>query len=459
MATGTAPMVGAMPGTAARTGGNDPFIRPSARRRRLHTAADMDALRMADVATRVVAWHNRHPLARRITPADVGGIGVVALPFALPVTTPEGAATAPAPLRAVFGHEWMFRVAPRRLVDWVHRHGRYPLTACAGWPLRQIDADLALAHRADADGLEGRTLRHVLTAVIDVAGHRVRVLLAPAPPLPRAAVFGLRLWSPARTGLAMSGSAAVLVTAWLATMPGAAVGPLGAPAAGHPQRAHRAQLAEAGAPADGPPWAAVQPQSQPVPASAEAPAEAPAPASTPASAPTAGEAPRPQADALAAAGSTPAPTDPTAAAPAAEPEAEPAPEPDRPVDVPVTLADRAAGAAPLVSIRPRLGDADRRGARVAADAVRLASAAPALPGRLFALATPAARSRDHARAQQVLMQGLLAQTITRQPTRLDLMPARGRWRVVWWPHPDRAQAEQLLQAARARGLKVELIEF
>ncbi|MFG5410840.1 hypothetical protein ABXN37_25415 [Piscinibacter sakaiensis] len=34
------------------------------------------------LAERIAAWHNRHPLARRIVPAQVHGTGVVALPFA-----------------------------------------------------------------------------------------------------------------------------------------------------------------------------------------------------------------------------------------------------------------------------------------------------------------------------------------------------------------------------------------
>ncbi|MBT9459272.1 MAG: hypothetical protein IV097_21830 [Burkholderiaceae bacterium] len=48
----------------------------------------MNSIRMNEVAARVVAWHNRHPLARRITSAQVGAIGVIALPF---VTTAERA--------------------------------------------------------------------------------------------------------------------------------------------------------------------------------------------------------------------------------------------------------------------------------------------------------------------------------------------------------------------------------
>ncbi len=59
---------------------------------------------MNEVAARVVAWHNRHPLARRITSAQVGAIGVIALPF---VTTAErGGASVRADL-----------VAPRVVVE------------------------------------------------------------------------------------------------------------------------------------------------------------------------------------------------------------------------------------------------------------------------------------------------------------------------------------------------------
>ena len=41
----------------------------------------MTAPRLHDVIARVVAWHNRHPLARRIQPSQVHSIGEVLLPF------------------------------------------------------------------------------------------------------------------------------------------------------------------------------------------------------------------------------------------------------------------------------------------------------------------------------------------------------------------------------------------
>ena len=59
-------------------------------------------LRLNEVLTRVVAWHNRHPLARRIQATQVHSIGEVLLPFAsaLPLVGTTAPAPAPAPVRA-----------------------------------------------------------------------------------------------------------------------------------------------------------------------------------------------------------------------------------------------------------------------------------------------------------------------------------------------------------------------
>lgn len=48
----------------------------------------MDDLRLHAVVARVVAWHNRHPLARRVTPAQVNSVGYVALPYTAPGLPP-----------------------------------------------------------------------------------------------------------------------------------------------------------------------------------------------------------------------------------------------------------------------------------------------------------------------------------------------------------------------------------
>lgn len=64
----------------------------------------MNSNSIDEVIARVVAWHNRHPLARRITAEQVNDIGVVALPF---VTTAERSS---GPLPAEL-------IAPREVVE------------------------------------------------------------------------------------------------------------------------------------------------------------------------------------------------------------------------------------------------------------------------------------------------------------------------------------------------------
>ena len=64
----------------------------------------MNSNRMNQVVAGVVAWHNRHPLARRIRSAQVNSVGVVALPF---VTTGGHAGD---PLRADL-------IAPRMVME------------------------------------------------------------------------------------------------------------------------------------------------------------------------------------------------------------------------------------------------------------------------------------------------------------------------------------------------------
>ncbi|MBT9487026.1 MAG: hypothetical protein IV093_05890 [Rubrivivax sp.] len=410
----------------------------------------MNVMRTADVVARVVAWHNRHPLARRITPDQVSGVGIVVLPFALkgaPATAADGDITAadtpalgdtaaPAELTPIFGDDWLFRPGSRRLGDWTRLHGAYPLHGVPHWPLRQVEADLALSHRADAEGLEGRTARHLVTAVVDAGGQRVRLLLRPGP-MAQAPVFGPRLYSLPRLG----GLAGAGVTASLALGLAALLRPT---APGHPTVV--AQAASA-------PQPVVVAASAPALAASSAGASAHAETAA-ASAPTSASAPH--ADAVHVADAASAPATPA--------------EVVLPADVRPQRSSRAAGDPPLARIRPQLTEDERREARLQATSLRTPSAtaaasaasgasAPALQGPVYALATPPVRNRDDALAQQVLLQGMKAQVKTPVPTQLDLMSAQGRWRVVWWPHPQQQEAQALLLQARARGLKVELIAF
>jgi hypothetical protein len=357
----------------------------------------MDAMRMADVAARVVAWHNRHPLARRITPADIGPVGIVALPFAVPAEpdaadaadAADGSAADPGRWRALFGAGWMYRAhrtMAARLPAWVRDHGVVTPAGFDGWPRRQIDAELPLSHRADADGLTGRTLRHVLGTVVEGDGQRTRVLVAPRAQGTRRAVFGARQWSLPRLSTAAGVAAGTLAA--LATL-------VAAPALDG--AAHGAGAAAASA--------QVRTPSEP-PAVTAATAAAPVPA--PATAPV------------------PA----TAATPP-----------------PVSALPHVAAAS-----MPSGGSGPGSGPATTAAAARQA-------GPMFAIATRALAARADAQAEEALMRGLVASQATPYPTQLELMESRGRWRAVWWPHPDRDHAEGLLLLARERGLRVELVAF
>ncbi len=57
----------------------------------------MDDFSLHAVVARVVAWHNRHPLARRITAAQVDSVGYVTLPYTAPGLPPFAPPAQPAP--------------------------------------------------------------------------------------------------------------------------------------------------------------------------------------------------------------------------------------------------------------------------------------------------------------------------------------------------------------------------
>ena len=53
-------------------------------------ALTMRDLNLHALSDHVAAWHNRHPLARRITAAQVHSVGYVALPFLADAHAPGG---------------------------------------------------------------------------------------------------------------------------------------------------------------------------------------------------------------------------------------------------------------------------------------------------------------------------------------------------------------------------------
>ena len=205
----------------------------------------MDSSRLNDaVAARVVAWHNRHPLARRIGAAQVHSVGYVVLPFACPnaeappstsleagsaqgslreralararqggeAVPPPAAPSPPAPAsggmppdaRANFDEDFIAPLRPTRVARWAHRHG-VPLAALPpvpGSPVREV---LPLPLPAGTQPL------HVvlLTAAIDTGTARHRVLLGAGDTAP---VLGRRIPNHLRAGLLLallSGAGAV----------------------------------------------------------------------------------------------------------------------------------------------------------------------------------------------------------------------------------------------------------
>jgi len=168
-------------------------------------AAEAGEGALRHIVERVLAWQHRQPLARRISPQDVVGVGIIALPYA------ESAAPGarPGELRPLFQQPRLLPgLSQRELVDFAARHAVAERPGPADWPLRSID-------RADAPGQPAPVTRYLLTAAVnDARLHGVsphRLLLAPGG----SAVWGRRAWSRPRLLIA-AGAALVAALAWLA---------------------------------------------------------------------------------------------------------------------------------------------------------------------------------------------------------------------------------------------------
>ncbi len=98
----------------------------------------MKAPRLPEVTARVVAWHNRHPLARRIDPTQVHSIGEVRLPFTSATPWSGGLAAAQA-----------------------SEAGHHPAPTLAE-ALAQRNARQQSAPAADAGGIEGLDVQSML---------------------------------------------------------------------------------------------------------------------------------------------------------------------------------------------------------------------------------------------------------------------------------------------------------
>ncbi len=421
----------------------------------------MNDLHLSALATHVVAWHNRHLLARRIGVAQVDSMGYVALPFvvsgsgtghraqqmveaeaeveadaATPATpgatlreramaraqqvsadSPPAPITAPATphatqparadqLRAAFTEDFMPRRSPAQVAQWVAQQGVALASEPGDAPVRKLKVHPG----ADAARLQQRW---VLTAQVHVHGRRTRLLVGAGA---RPAVLGQRLWSPVRLAVLALGLAgcAALLARLVSASPAAVVAP--------------ASVASA-------------PASAPAPAPATSPATSPAPtsAATSASTPVASVAPVAEAASLAVAA-----VQPIASASASAPAATQA----QPVDAQPTLG--------RVTLPP-LGPGTERRRQAASQAAATPPAAMATTA-VFAVATRPLRTRTEAEQLAAAMRVLLVSADTPK-LHVDILSAGDDWRVVGLPYSSPLAADKARAALAARGMKVQVVEF
>lgn len=366
----------------------------------------MDELRLEPVAASVAAWHNRHPLARRIGMHHVQSVGFVRLPFA---KGPKG-------LTPAFSEDFMPPWRPARIARWAKRHGREGVELDTDAPRRELEVDRAKLGAAGG----ALVMLTVRTAEVDAGGEPERVLLGPGA---RPAVLGRRLASAPRLGATVL--AGVLALAGLWQVFG---GALPAPAAA-------VVAAEAAAS---------------VPAAASAAASATVAAAVPASAPASAAPP-----VLAAASAAAAPVAPAASA--AEPVKLAAAPPTAPASAAALPPDdgppeRAAPPAEVqrpVDVEPRWGRVDLPPRPVILDK-------PKAP--VYGLASAVLRTEGEGERVQGLMVRLLGKAAV-PGVHVERLQVGDDWRVVGYPFTDKAAAERAAALLLKGGLRAEVIDF
>jgi len=409
---------------------------------------------MERLAEQIVAWHNRHPLARRIAVDDVHTIGVVALPFVRtpvqagglvePVLTEEVSfdelAAAPPPSRwsglarqlarlpqvarltrlirrsprhqwRAFSEKFLPGLSPAQVERFALAHGfAEPPATPDAQPWRVIVVDEALASSHGGWPFE----LYVMTAGIDVGVSRTRVLGGRGIP---SQIAGRRLWDPIRLGAA-AGVLALLVGAatwglW-PTQPDLQL-PAAAPAASAPVVAQAAsapasQAVVAEAAASAPELAA----SEPV-------AEGPVPDIRPHLVERRDGIKRP-----------PLLTD----KPAEQTVETMAEKPSEPID-----------AVAEVSKKPEPNDP------------RLERMAKAPARTIVALVGPAGSKADAEALLAKMKAGLVGVTSDPNALQADVVETPEGWRATVWPFPSREQAQLINATLIARGLKTKAVNF
>ena len=440
----------------------------------------MSAPTIPQAIAQVVAWHNRHPLAQRIVPAQVRHVGVVALPFvgAAPRGAHEAAAVEPAlenpaadapqvgslreraSAKALAGPELVAgavaatRVAPAtvampskaqrrafserflpqpslwRIARFAWRHGSAQAPPSSLGPRRDVAVDATLALDT------GTTWRFLGTAAIEDGERRVRVLWGHAG---KASILGPRLWCRTRiAALGVASSACVLLAALVPTMlhrtPVAAGAPVlasAAPASAASAVMHAAVVLPPAAVVAVPPVAvAASTVALVVPRASEKQALRAEPA-----------------------------------VPAMAPVTPPPPPPPVPQPPPAALASAQAWPP---RIHPNINHSARNKAQQDSAAVRAAHVAsvkalppaqkPSKPGAAYAVVARSTTSRAASEMLLGFMQSAAAgHSKTTQHT--EVVPDAKGWRASWWPFASRQDAERARAALASAGMQAEVVEF
>ena len=412
----------------------------------------MDDPPIHDPVAQVVAWHNRHPLALRIQPEHVSGVGVVSLPFVaaqeqaakawqrLPkmlwqkvlrlAKRPEKPAAAPL-LKAAFSEDFIAPIPAKKVAAFALRHASPERPGAADLPQREVAVDEKLA--------SGAVVRlYLTTACVEKGKGRVRVLLGSAA---KSKFLGGRLWDKPKRAAA-AGVTVLLVAAAVAIglmwgrSPSAQAGAAAAvaTAASGAQAISTVYVASA---ASGP---ATPDSSDVAAANASAPSQANGVSEAAGPAASAEAAPSSAAPAASAA-------DHSAKSDAAS-EADAAPDPDT-IELGVKKG-----------LHPVLSSEDRAEAVRQANLLRSQAPVPVVkPTKVFALVSSLTGTRA-ASERRLRMMGLsFAGGKMSGDLRSEIMKVDKGWRATLWPFTSRKEAEAARDMLADRGVYTEVLAF
>ncbi|MDO9316415.1 MAG: hypothetical protein Q7T97_17925 [Burkholderiaceae bacterium] len=413
----------------------------------------METPRIDELIAQVVAWHNRHGLARRITSAHVRSIGVVVLPFVSPDASDAPAKKPDKGLLPAFSEDFIPPLTAKQVSSFAVKNGSREHPGAASWSQKVVPVD------AGHESAE-LALIYLRTASIELGDHRCRVLIGNGP-LPK--IIGPRAWSVPRIAGASAAATAVVVGGVMATL---LIGTAEQPKV-------LVASASASAPASS---AAIAARPAVASASAPAPASAPLPMPAAASAATTEKIHQAPVAASAASASKPSPVAPASvrAASAAVASAASMPLPASPTAsaaVPKASIERSAAVdvprerPPPVAIRPQLSSEVRAAAllegkrlRATTPATKEVAAAPDT-GRVYAVMTVSTRTRAMAERGHLLMESSASVGELPGKPRSELMKVAGGWRAVLWPFSNRDDAKVAQAMLSERGVRTEVLEF